>query len=328
MLEALQKLIGKTPMIKINYLFKGNKRSLFTKLEMFQLSGSIKDRLAFYMIKGAIERKTLKSGHPIVEATSGNTGIALSSIGAILGYPVVIFMPDWVSKERISLMKNYGANVFLVSKEDGGFQECLKLASLYAEEHDGVFMNQFSNTDNILAHYETTGKEIYEQLNGFISSFVSGIGSGGTLMGVGKFLKEKNNSVRLIAMEPKELPILSGGNDLKSHKIEGVGDDFIPSIVDINAIQDVVLIHDEDAIQMARKIAHDLGLGVGISSGANFLASVLEVEKTSGNVVTIFADDNKKYLTTDLNMEENLDMSFLANQIKLIDFEVISNYKK
>lgn len=322
MFGEFHNIIGDTPLIKINYEYKGLKKSLYTKLEMFSFTGSIKDRVAYYMIKRAIEKNRLKKGMPIVEATSGNTGISLSAIGAKLGFDVVIFMPDWVSQERVQLMRAYGADVRLVSHLEGGFSECMKRAREFAMENNGYYMNQFANQDNVLAHYETTALEINNVLNGEVEAFVSGIGSGGTIMGIGKFLKEQNKKAKIIALEPLQMPLLSGGEIFSPHQIEGIGDEFIPEIVDEKLIDDILLIDDIDAILMAQKITENLGLGVGISSGANFLASVLVKEKTNGNVVTVFADDNKKYLTTNLTKEINKKHS-IVKEIKLIDFEIV-----
>lgn len=322
MFGEFHSIIGDTPLIKINYEYKSLKKSLYTKLEMFSFTGSIKDRVAYYMIKRAIEKNRLKKGMPIVEATSGNTGISLSAIGAKLGFDVVIFMPDWVSQERVQLMRAYGADVRLVSHLEGGFSECMKRAREFAMENNGYYMNQFANQDNVLAHYETTALEINNVLNGEVEAFVSGIGSGGTIMGIGKFLKEQNKKAKIIALEPLQMPLLSGGEIFSPHQIEGIGDEFIPEIVDEKLIDDILLIDDIDAILMAQKITENLGLGVGISSGANFLASVLVKEKTNGNVVTVFADDNKKYLTTNLTKEINKKHS-IVKEIKLIDFEIV-----
>ena len=184
-------IIGNTPMIKINYKYKEKNKQIFVKLEYYNFTGSIKDRVAFYMINNAKVRGTLKEKQPLIEATSGNTGISLSALGAYYNHPVYIFMPDWASKERIQLMKSYGANIFLISKEEGGFLKCIEEAKKLAQKINGFFTNQFSNMDNFFAHYETTGEEILNQLSEPISGLVSGVGTGGTLMGTGKKLKEK-----------------------------------------------------------------------------------------------------------------------------------------
>ncbi|MBE5821715.1 MAG: cysteine synthase family protein [Clostridiales bacterium] len=317
----IEKLIGNTPMIKINYEYIGKKKSVYTKLEAYNFTGSIKDRLALYIIKKEKENGNLKDKQPIVEVTSGNTGIAFSAIGAFYGHEVHIFMPDWVSIERRKIIEMYGAKVHLVSKQEGGFKKALKLADEFAKEINAYRPKQFDNILNIETHYETTGKEILESVPD-IEAFVSGIGTGGTLMGIAKKLKDNNNNVKIYALEPSTLSILKMGMSEGEHMIEGIGDDFVPSIVNRNIIDDIVLIDDKDAINMSKKIAKELGIGVGISSGANFLASVL-INKDNIKVGTVFPDDNKKYLSTKLSepIEEN--DKYISNKIKLIDFELI-----
>ena len=316
-------IIGNTPMIKINYKYKGIFNKIFVKLEYYNLTGSIKDRVAFYMITNAKKRGELKEKMPIVEATSGNTGISLAALGSYYKHPVYIFMPDWASKERIDLMTSFGAKVFLISKEAGGFIKCVDEAKKMAEKINGFLSNQFSNKDNFLAHYETTGNEILEQIPEKIGGFVSGVGTGGTLMGIGKRLKEENNSMLITAIEPEKMPILSGGSIIGNHKIEGIGDDFIPELININDINKIILINDDDAINMSRKISKELGIGVGISSGANLIGSILLADKIKDSVVTVFADDNKKYLSTELSNDINTNPKFISNQIELLDYSIV-----
>lgn len=254
--------IGNTPMIKINYEYNGKDRYIYTKLEYYNLTGSIKDRIAYYIINNAIKRGTLKEKMPIIEATSGNTGIALSALGRYYKHPVYIFMPDWVSKERIKIMESYGAKVILFSREQGGFLKCIEEAKKMAKEKNGFLANQFANKDNFLAHYETTAVEIIKQVPEKIYGFVSGVGTGGTLMGTGKRLKEEFTDLKIVAIEPDKMPMISSGKILGSHKIEGIGDDFIPELVDKKAIDEVILVNDEDAINMSRRLAKELGIGV------------------------------------------------------------------
>ncbi len=315
--------IGNTPMIKIDYEYKGKHSYLYTKLEYYNLTGSIKDRTALYIIKNALTKGLLKENMPIAEATSGNTGIALAALGRYYNHPVYICMPDWASVERVNLMKSYGATVKLFSKEEGGFFRCIEEAQKIAQEKNGFLANQFANIDNFLAHYETTGKEIIEQSPEELYGFVSGVGTGGTLMGTGKRLKEKFNKLKIIAIEPDKMPMISQGKKISQHKIEGIGDDFVPDLVDINAIDDIILINDDDAINMSRKLAKELGLGVGISSGANLIGSILLTEKISKPVVTVFTDDNKKYLSTDLSKEIEDNETFISNQVKLNNYTII-----
>ena len=258
---------------------------------------------------------------PIIEATSGNTGISFAALGAYFGHPVHIFMPDWASRERIEIMKLYGAHVYLVSKEEGGFIEAIKRADKLAKEMKGFRPNQFDNLKNIDAHYTTTGLEIVNTLDN-IDSFVSGIGTGGTLMGIAKRIKEKYKNAKIIALEPKQLPIMSDITATGSHRIEGIGDDFIPSIVDQNLIDEIISIDDEDAINMSRILAKQFGLGVGISSGANLLAAVVSA-KDNDHVATVFADDFKKYLTTDLTKPINEDQLLISNNISILSIKNI-----
>lgn len=280
--------IGNTPMIKIQYKYEDKINYIYAKLEYYNLTGSIKDRVAYYIIQKAKERGDLKDGMPIIEATSGNTGIALAALGSYYNHPVYIFMPDWASKERIKIMEGYNAKVTLISKEQGGFKRCIMEAKKLAKEKNGFLTNQFANKDNILANYETTGQEIINKLTEDIGGFVSGVGTGGTLMGVGKKLKKIYPDVLVTAIEPDKMPMISKNKIYGQHKIEGIGDDFVPELVDRNLIDRIILVNDEDSINMSRKIARDLGIGVGISSGANFLRMCKAAKgntKTSGNCI-------------------------------------------
>ena len=322
----LEKLIGNTPMIKIKCKYRGEEGkgiekeiNVYVKLEYYNLTGSIKDRVVFYIIDKARKEGKLKDKMKLVEATSGNTGISLASIGAYYNYPVHIFMPDFVSYERVQLMKSYGAEVELISKKDGGFIKCVELAKKYAKENNAYLVNQFSNIDNCKAHYETTGKEIIrdlekieknqkENISERIGGFISGVGTGGTLMGIGNRLKEKYKDIKIVALEPDKMPIISKEkygkeNKLEQHKIEGIGDDFVPDLLNIEKIDDIILINDDEAIKMAKKIAKELGIGVGISSGANLLGAIKLGYKLNKDIITVFADDNKKYLSTELGNE-------------------------
>lgn len=315
----MDNLIGNTPLIKITYKYNDVVRSMYAKLEYYNYTGSIKDRIAYYIINKSYEDGTLKKGMPIIEATSGNTGISFSALGRYYGHDVHIFMPDWVSNERKNIMKFYGAKVYLVSRDEGGFKECIKRADELSKKINGFRPNQFDNIKNVEAHYKTTGMEILNKVDN-VEAFVSGIGTGGTLMGVGKRLKEYDNSKKIIAIEPDTLQILSKGDINGTHKIEGIGDDFIPSLVDRKLIDDIISINDEDAINMSRLLAKKFGLGVGISSGANFLGCVL-----SGydNASTVFTDDMKKYLSTDLTNDLDLKEDLISNKITLINMEFV-----
>lgn len=316
----MNELIGNTPMIKINYEIEGKIKSIYTKLEYYNLTGSIKDRMAYHIIDEAKKSRVLKDNQPIIEATSGNTGISFSALGSYFNHEVHIFMPDWVSIERKKLMEMYGAHVYLVSKEEGGFLKCIEKADELALKINGFRPNQFENLDNVLAHYNTTGQEIIDKLPN-VKYFVSGIGTGGTLIGIGKKLKEIGT--KIYALEPDTLPVITKGVSKGEHKIEGIGDEFVPEIVDLSIIEEILLINDLDSINMARMLAKDLGLGVGISSGANLLAAIILNEKFNDKVVTVFPDDNKKYLTTLLSEKIDNNPNFLSNKIKLINYEIV-----
>ena len=317
---TIGRLVGNTPMIKINYEYEGKKGSIYSKLEFYNYSGSIKDRIALHIIETEKKNGNLKDGQAIVEVTSGNTGISFSAIGALCGHEVHIFMPDWVSLERRNLIEMYGAQVHLVSKEEGGFKRALELADEFAIEHNAYKPLQFENKLNVEAQYKT-GQEILDAVPD-VDAFVSGIGTGGTLMGIGKRLKENNPNFKLYALEPSTLSILKLGMEEGDHMIEGIGDDFIPEIVEENLIDYIILIDDLDAINMSKRIAKEFGLGIGISSGANFLAGVL-LNTDDIKIATVFADDNKKYITTRLSEEIDDDPNLISNKIRLINFEVI-----
>lgn len=323
-IRGLWSLIGNTPLLEIEFMFMGKKSILYAKAENLNMTGSIKDRMAFHILEQGYARGILKPGNLIVEATSGNTGIAFASIGRALGHPVTIFMLGWMSEERINLIRSLGAEIVLVSKEGGGFLGSIRRAEELAELKDGAFLpRQFSNEDNVEAHYRTTGPEIWWQLRFralFPNAFVAGVGTGGTIMGAGRFLKEMYPSIEIHPLEPANSPTLSTGHKVGKHRIQGISDDFIPPILDLNGLDEVVSVDDGDAIIMAQKLAEELGIGVGISSGANFLGALMVQEKLGKEsvVVTIFPDDNKKYLSTDLLREEPVKSSFLSPNIKLL----------
>ncbi|MBE5757861.1 MAG: cysteine synthase family protein [Clostridiales bacterium] len=313
-----RELIGDTPLVKIKASYKGITKNVYAKLEYYNYTGSIKDRMAEYILRKSYENGSFKRGMSIVEATSGNTGIAFASLGARFGHQVHIFMPDWASVERRKIMEMYGAKVYPISKEEGGFREAIRRADELSKKINGFRPQQFSNELNVLAHYNGTGEEIVKNVHN-IDAFVSGFGTGGTIIGIGKKIKEKFPNAKVIAMEPKNMTLLSLDKKIGSHKIEGIGDDFLPDIVDKSIIDGNILIEDNDAIQMSKMLARKLGLGVGISSGGNFLASML----VSGeNVVTVFADDFKKYLSTDL-FRDGSDTESIVEQIEIHSMEVL-----
>lgn len=317
----LNSLVGNTPMIRIDYKYEGVQNSVYTKLEYYNVSGSIKDRIAYYIIDKSERLGLLKPGQAIVEMTSGNTGIAFAAIGALTKHPVHIFMPDWASEERKKLMRMYGATLHLISKEQGGFDGALEGAAKLAEEIGAFAPRQFENRDNPEAHYNTTAAEILKALPD-VTDFVAGVGSGGTLMGVARRLKD-DHEVRSVAVEPDAAKLLSGGTFVGDHKIEGIGDSFIPPIVDQRLIDNVADVNDMDAIAMSNLLARELGLGVGISSGANFLASVKQNFVSGRKVATVFADDNKKYLSTPLANPLHITDNMLSSRIELLGYEEV-----
>lgn len=325
MFTTIDRLVGNTPLIKVNLKYQGKPVSLYAKLEYFNLSGSIKDRMALEVLRSAYKSGALRKGDLIVEATSGNAGIAFCALGRALGHPVRIYMPDWMSLERISLMKSYGADVRLVSHDEGGFVGSIQMAEDLARTRNDVFLpRQFSNEDNCNAHCGSTGPEIMHQLSCVPEAFVAGVGTGGTVMGVGRALKAYNTAVKIHPMEPAESPTLTTGYKVGKHRIQGVSDEFIPEIVCLETLDDVVCVNDGDGIIMAQKLSADLGLAVGISSGANLIAALKVQQEMGGDakVVTIFCDDNKKYLSTDLTKVEPVKDGYLSTDIELIDYEV------
>ncbi|UCE03088.1 MAG: cysteine synthase family protein [Candidatus Latescibacterota bacterium] len=325
-LLGLKSLVGNTPLLAIDLSFRGRETVIYAKAEHLNMTGSIKDRMALHIVRRAYERGMLEPGVPIFEATSGNTGISIAAIGRALGHPVTIYMPDWMSRERINLIRSLGASIELVSREEGGFRGCIDRAEAAAGKLAHAFLpRQFSNRDNIDAHAETTGPEIWWQLRFRAltpDAFVAGVGTGGTIMGAGQFLRAQNGAIRVHPVEPSNSPTLSTGHRVGKHRIQGISDEFVPAIVDLDAMDRVVDVDDGDAILMAQKLARELGLAVGISSGANFLAAlqILEELGAGSTVVTVFADDNKKYLSTDLVGREPAQPGHLAPGVTLRGF--------
>jgi cysteine synthase A len=326
-LTGLRSLVGNTPLLAIDLTLQGEERTVYAKAENLNMTESVKDRMALHILKLAYARGTLKPGALIVEATSGNTGIAFAAIGKALGHPVTIFMPNWMSAERINLIRSLGASVNLVSREQGGFLRSIELAEELAERTDGAFLpRQFANQDNSQAHYETTGPEIWWQLrfrNLVPDAFVAGVGTGGTVMGTGRYLRRMNPAITVHPLEPSNSPTLSTGHQVGKHRIQGISDEFIPPIVDLDFLDDVIDVDDGDAILMAQKLACELGLGVGISSGANILGA-LKVQNELGPdavVVTLLADSNKKYLSTDLLREEPEREGHLSPHVQFLGFQ-------
>jgi cysteine synthase A len=327
-MEAIKSMTGYTPLIKIDYRYKGKPGTIFAKAEYYNLTGSIKDRIAYHILAKACREGRIKPGDIIAEATSGNTGIAFAAMGAILGHKVVIYMPDWMSRERMALISNYGAEIRLVSREEGGFLGSIAKANALAESDPNVFLPlQFDNEDNCEAHETTTAVEIWAQLASRgrrpdIS--VAGVGTGGTIMGLRNFFKPRHATAKTHPLEPANSPTLTTGHQVGKHRIQGISDEFIPSIVKLDRLDDIVMVDDGDAIIMAQQLSRKLGLGVGISSGGNFIGAVMrQAAEPDATVVTIFADDNKKYLSTDYIREETVKEGFLSPHIELLSAESI-----
>lgn len=302
--EDLTGAIGNTPIIKINKITKNSnapKLELFGKAEFMNPSGSLKDRILFKILKSAIEKGELKRGMTILESTTGNTGIATSMMGALLGFPVVIVMPAGMSEERKKAMKVFGAEIVEVPGAESDVDLALNKAKELIESNPKkyFFVDQFNNPVNVQAHYETTGPEIWKQMGGELDAFAATAGTGGTITGVGKYLKEKNPKIKIYLIEPSECPVLSKQR-WGSHQIEGIGDGFIPSIMDISILDGVILVDSESAIEMTRRLAREEGLFVGISSGANVKAC-LKLHRRHPElkrVVTMLNDHGYRYFST------------------------------
>ncbi|HKO96880.1 MAG TPA: PLP-dependent cysteine synthase family protein [Pyrinomonadaceae bacterium] len=327
--KQLRHMIGNTPLLAIRFKFRGTERVIYAKAEHLNMTGSIKDRMAFHILKKAYQEGCIQPGDTIAEATSGNTGISLAAIGRALGHQVVIFMPDWMSPERVALINSLGARVVPVRRDQGGFLGSIRMTEELAEREHHVFLPaQFANQANVEAHEATTGPEIWWQL--FFKSlkpnaFVAGVGTGGTIMGAGKFLRQRNPSIKLHPLQPAESPTLSTGHKIGHHRIQGISDEFIPSILQLEKLDSVVSVPDGDAILMAQKLAAGLGLGVGISSGANFIGALMVQNEMGADAVvtTVFPDDNKKYLSTDLLREERVQHGYLTPEVEFLSYEAI-----
>jgi len=300
-------LIGHTPVIRINRMVEPNSAEVWAKLENYNPGGSVKDRICLAMIEDAEKKGRLHPGDTIVEPTSGNTGIGLAMVAAVKGYRLILTMPDTMSEERRSLLVAYGAKLVL-TPDTRGMHGAIAKAEELARENPGYFMpQQFNNPANPDVHYRTTGPELVGQLDR-IDAFVAGVGTGGTISGVGRYLREHvKNQVLIVAVEPKASPVLSGGEP-GFHKIQGIGAGFVPHTLDTHVYDEIIQVSDDDATQYARRIAREEGLLVGISSGANCCAA-LQIAKRIGpgkTVALVFCDTGERYLTTDLFQAEGI----------------------
>ena len=318
-LLQLEKFIGNTPVVRIFGEIDSQKVEIYAKYEAWNYTGSIKDRMVFQILKSGYTTGNLKPNDTLVEATSGNTGIALAAMGAYLGHPVEIYMPSWLSKERKRILKFYGAKLFEITAKQGGFSKCIELALKNSQKKGYFGPKQFDNTWNVMAHIKTTAPEletVFKNNNlGDLAVFIAGMGTGGTIMGFHHYFSQKKDDF-------KAYPILPDKNKDGEHRIEGIGDSFIPKIVDLQALSPVLRVNDSDAINIARQI-NKLGLSVGITSGANVFGAILKATNGSNpcKVATVLCDCNKKYLTTDLcsNSEEPL-----SRDIKIVNYELLA----
>ncbi|MBL9031494.1 MAG: PLP-dependent cysteine synthase family protein [Phycisphaerae bacterium] len=326
--DALRGLVGRTPLIEVRYRSCGRARRVYAKYEQRNMTGSIKDRMACWILGRAYEAGTLRPGDTIAEATSGNTGISFAAMGRALGHPVRIYMPDWMSPERTALIRSMGAEIVPVSSEQGGFRGSIEMADEFARSRPGVFLpHQFSNPANAEAHERTTGPEIVAQLSAIgrrADAFVAGVGTGGTIMGVGRSLRAAWPGVSLHPLEPANSPTLRTGCKRGKHRIQGISDEFIPDLLRLDDLDGIVDVWDGDAIAMAQALGR-VGLAVGISSGANFLGAdqLLDDLGDGACVATVFADSNKKYLSTDLAGPTPVDERYRSPTIEIEGWRAI-----
>lgn len=300
---SADELIGKTPLLELTHIEKlySLKAKIFAKLEYFNTTGSVKDRIAKAMIEDSESKGILTAGGTIIEATSGNTGIGIASVGTAKGYKVIIVMPETMSVERRQLIKAYGAEVVLTEGAKG-MKGAIAKAEELAKEKNGVILGQFVNPANPEIHYKTTGPEIYDDTDGKVDYFVAGVGTGGTITGVGKYLKEKNANVKIIAVEPESSPVLSKGV-AGAHKIQGIGAGFVPQTLDTSIYDAVATVSNEDAFATGKLIGKTEGVLVGISSGASLKVAIdiaSKAENQGKNIVVLLPDSGDRYLSTAL----------------------------
>jgi len=327
--RSLHHLVGNTPLLAVDVRYRGEPRRIYAKHESLSLTGSVKDRMALFVLEDAYRSGRLHPGDRIVEATSGNTGISFAALGRALGHPVTIFIPDWLSAERMALIASLGAHVVPVSRDQGGFLGSMERVDAQGAVDARVFLpHQFSNEANVRAHFATTGPEIWVQMAtaGITpAAFVAGVGTGGTVMGAGRYLKMCDPRIRVHPLEPAESPTLSTGKKGGHHRIQGISDEFIPPIVNLGELDRIIEVHDGDAILMAQQLARH-GLAVGISSGANFIGALKAQTSLGGNAptVTIFCDSNKKYLSTDLLRREPVRPEYESAHVQILGYSAFS----
>ena len=297
--NSVAELIGNTPLLKLNTDTKAN---VFAKLECFNPAGSAKDRVAYSIIKDAEDKGILKKGSTIIEPTSGNTGIGIAAMGVSRGYRVIIVMPDTMSVERRKLMTAFGAELVLTDGALGMNGAIAKAEELQKETPESIIAGQFTNPANAMAHYKTTGPEIWDDTDGKVDVFVAGVGTGGTITGVGEYLKEKNPQIEIVAIEPDTSAVLSG-ESAGAHKLQGIGAGFIPEVLNTKVIDKIIKVSADDAYESARNLAKTQGVLVGISSGAALFGALTLAEKDEykgKNIVVLLPDTGDRYLSTDL----------------------------
>lgn len=305
--KSADELVGKTPLLELSNIENslGLKATVLAKLEFFNPAGSVKDRVAVSMINEAEKSGRLKKGSVIIEPTSGNTGIGLAMVAAARGYKAIIVMPDTMSAERRKLIKAYGAELVLTDGKKGMSGAIEKAEELAKELPDSIVAGQFVNPANPKAHFDTTGPEIYNDTDGKVDIFVAGVGTGGTISGVGEYLKSLNPSIKIVAAEPKNSAVLSG-KEAGAHKIQGIGAGFIPETLNTNILDEIIAVSDDDAMQTARLIGATEGVLVGISAGAAAFAAInlaKRPENEGKNIVVLFPDAGDRYLSTELYSE-------------------------
>ena len=302
--DSVEQLIGSTPIVRLNNLKEklGLKANLLAKVESFNPAGSVKDRVALNMINEAEKSGALKQGGTVIEPTSGNTGIGICAIAAARGYKAIIVMPDTMSKERMQLVSAYGAKLVLTDGSLGMAGAINKAEEIMAETDNSIIAGQFVNPANWQAHFKTTGPEIYDATNGNLDFFVAGVGTGGTVTGVGKNLKSKISGIKIVGVEPDASPVLSGGK-AGPHKLQGIGAGFIPEVLDKSILDEIMTVSAEDAFKTGRMLCQSEGLLCGISSGAALYAAITlakSAENKDKNIVVLLPDTGERYLTTEM----------------------------
>ncbi len=326
--------IGNTPALYLRLEHDGRPVEILAKMEMFNLSASIKDRMAINIMRHAYRTGALQAGQCIVEATSGNAGIAFAALGAALGHPVIIFMPDWMSVERRQLIESYGAQVRPVSRAEGGFLGAIDRAEEMAAATGAFLPRQFCNEDNCSAHLGTTLPELTAQAAHIcttLTGFVAGVGTGGTIMGAARYFAQHQHAVPVHPVEPASSPTLSTGHKVGQHRMQGISDEFIPSIVKLDELSGIIAVDDGDAILMAQRFLRELGIGVGISAGGNIVAAIRAARDQYNQhpdrvpvIGTVLCDNHTKYLSTDLMRTEPVRPQYITPDVSFTGSKIVA----